>query len=61
MKQMIVTSAVNDVTDNVEETILCLSTGEQHPCTGCLKKHSEDLTLNFKSSEHFLETPSIKP
>ena len=25
MKQMIVTSAVNDVTDNVEETILCLS------------------------------------
>ena len=60
---MIVTSAVNDVTDNVEtETILCLSTGEQHPCTGCLKKHSEDLTLNFKSFEHFFETPvSIKP
>ena len=48
MKQMIVASAVNDVTDNVEEAILCLSTGEQHPCTGCLKKHSEDLTLNFK-------------
>ena len=47
MKQMIVTSAVNDVTDNDEETILCLSTGEQHQCTGCLKKTLRRFDLKF--------------